>query len=69
VRGPGETVGKETVEVSNLCRLRSDGYWPIANLVLFAIAWVLIIIGIVILGVEYHWWSRMRIFKAYGIPP
>jgi len=45
------------------------GYFPIANLVLFAIAWILIIIGIVILGVEYHWWSRIRAFKAYGIPP
>ncbi len=45
------------------------GYWPIANFVLFIVAWILIIIGIVILGVEYHWWSRMRIFKAYGIPP
>ena len=66
MRGLGETVGKETAGNRHL---RRDGYWPIANLVLFAIAWVLIIIGIVILGVEYHWWSRMRIFKAYGIPP
>jgi hypothetical protein len=69
VRGPGETVGKETVGTISPCRLRRDGYWPIANFVLFLVAWILIIIGIVILGVEYHWWSRMRIFRAYGIPP
>ena len=45
------------------------GYYPIPNLVLLVIGLFLVIIGIAILGVEYHWWSRIRIFKAYGIPP
>ncbi len=45
------------------------GYYPIANAVLLGIGLFLVILGIAVLGIEYHWWRRMRIFKAYGIPP